>query len=62
MAIIREYHFGSQTVRIDDTYIRGVPEDELQRRRERAQDIIGGIMYRQQMRELVKAENGNPTG
>ena len=62
MAIIREYHFGSQMGRVDDTYFNGVPEEELQRRRDKAQNIIGGMMYRQQLRELDQTENEGSAG
>lgn len=52
MAIVKTCHFGSRTVLFADDYYRDVPKEEIQRRIRNMQEVVGDILYRQQLREL----------
>ncbi len=52
MAIVKTCHFGSRTVHFADDYYRDVPKEEIQRRIRNMQEVVGDILYRQQLREL----------
>lgn len=51
MAIVAEYHYPNDTVRIDDDCYRDVAPDEMQRRIERLQKTAWELLMNQERRK-----------
>ena len=60
MAIVKTLHFGNRSACFDDTYLRGVPKEEIQHRIQNMQEAAGELLYKQQLRNL-EAKKGAET-
>lgn len=52
MAIVATYQTKICPVRVDDTYCRDVPPEEMRRRQEETRRVAGAILTRAQLREM----------
>lgn len=51
MAVVKEFKIGNATIRIHDDEVRGVSQEEMERREKRLQQIVGEIQYKAWLKE-----------